>query len=64
MPQSLMDVLGALGLTLEAVPVKDLEAEPEPEPPRRGRHPSAPSAEGKSLPESSPAPASAEGGKS
>ena len=37
MPESLMDVLNALGLTLEAVPVKDLEPFPEPEPSKRGR---------------------------
>ena len=37
MPESLMDVLNALGLTLEAVPVKDLEPLPEPEPSKRGR---------------------------
>lgn len=37
MPESLMDVLNALGLTLEAVPVKDLEPLPEPEPGKRGR---------------------------
>ena len=30
-------LLGALGLTLEAVPVKDLEPLPEPEPSKRGR---------------------------
>lgn len=42
MPQSLMDVLEALGLTLEAVPAADLELVPEPEPARRGRPRSAP----------------------
>lgn len=41
-PESLLDLLGGLGLTLEAVPVKDLEPVPEPEPTRRGRPRSVP----------------------